>query len=42
MRNMSSVLRSHNRKNLAENEKQHKCNFRNKDEGLIENKFLTP
>ena len=34
MRNMSSVLSSHNRKNLAENEKSDKCNCRNKDECL--------
>ena len=42
MRNMSYVLSSHNRKILAVNEKQHKCNCRNKDECLTENKCLTP
>ena len=42
MRNMSSVFTSHNKKILAENEKQHECNCRNKDECPLDNKYLTP
>ena len=33
-------LRSHNRKILAENEKQYECNCRNKDECPLGNKCL--
>ena len=40
MRNMSSILRSHNKKILAENEKQYECNCRNKDECPLGNKCL--
>ena len=42
MRNMSSILTSHNKKILAENEKQYECNCRNKDECPLDNKCLTP
>ena len=42
MRNMSSILTSHNKKILAENEKQYECNCRNKDECPSDNKCLTP
>ena len=42
MRSMSSILTSHNKKILAENEKQYECNCRNKDECPLENKCLTP
>ena len=42
MRNMNSILTSHNKKILAENEKQYECNCRNKDECPLENKCLTP
>ena len=41
MRNMSSISTSHNKKILAENEKQYECNCRNKDECPLENKCLT-
>ena len=42
MRNMSSILTSHNKKILAENEKQYECNCRNNDECPFEQKCLTP
>ena len=42
MKNMSSILSSHSRKILAENEKQHKSNCRNIDKCPLENKCLTP
>ena len=42
LRSMSSILTSHNKKILAENEKQYECNCRNKDECPLENKCLTP
>ena len=42
MRNMSSVFTSHNKKILAENEKQYECNCRNKDECPLDSKYLTP
>ena len=42
MRNMSSILTSHNKKILAENEKQYECNCRNKDGCPLDNKCLTP
>ena len=42
MKNMSSVLSSHNRKILAENEKPDKCSCKNRDECPLENKCLTP
>ena len=42
MRSMSSILTSHNKKILAENEKQYECNCRNKNECSLENKCLTP
>ena len=41
-RNMSSILSSHIRMILAENEKQYECNCRNKVEHLLENKCFTP
>ena len=41
MRSMSSILTSHNKKILAENEKQYECNCSNKDESPLENKCLT-
>ena len=42
MRSMSSILISHIKKILAENEKQYECNCRNKNECPLENKCLTP
>ena len=42
MRNMSSILTSHNKKILADNERQYECNCRNIDECPLENKCLTP
>ena len=42
VRNMSSILTSHNKKIFAENEKQYECNCRNKDECPLDNKCLTP
>ena len=36
MTNVSSILTSHNRKILAENEKQYECNYWNKDECPLE------
>ena len=42
MRNMSSMLTSHNKKILAENEMQYECNCRNKDGFPLVNKCLTP
>ena len=42
MRNISSILTSHNKKILAENEKQYECNCRNKDECPLDNTCLTP
>ena len=42
MRSMSSILTSHNKKILAENQKQYECNCRNKNECSLENKCLTP
>ena len=36
LRSMSSILTSHNKKILAENEKQYECNCRNKDECPLE------
>ena len=42
MRNISTNLPSHNRKVLAENEKQYECNCRNKDGNPLENKCLMP
>ena len=42
MRSISSILTSHNKKILAENEKQYECNCRNKNECPLENKCLTP
>ena len=39
---MSSILISHNKKILAENEKQYERNCRNKDKCPLENKYLTP
>ena len=42
MRNMSSILTSHSKKILAENEKQFECNCRNKNEYPLENKSSTP
>ena len=42
MRNISSILSSHNRKIFEENEKQYECNCRNKDEYPLENICLTP
>ena len=42
MRNMTSILKSHNKKIVAENEKQYQCNCRNRDECPLENKYLTP
>ena len=42
MRNTSSILTSHNKKILAENEKQYECNCRNKDKCTLQNKYLTP
>ena len=41
MRSMSSILTSHDKKILAENEKQYECNCRNEDESPLEKKFLT-
>ena len=42
MRNMSPILTSHNKRILAENEKQYEGNCRIKDECPLDNKFLTP
>ena len=42
MRRMTSILTSHNKRILAENEKQYECNCKNKDEFPLENKCLTP
>ena len=42
MRNMSSILASHNKKILADNKRQCECNCRKKDECPLENKCLTP
>ena len=42
MRSTSSILTSHNKKILAQNEKQYECNCRNQDECPLENKCLTP
>ena len=42
MRSMSSILTSHNKKILAENEKQYEYNCRNKDDCPLEKKCLTP
>ena len=42
MRSMSSILTSHNKKILAENEKQYECNCKNKNECPLQNKCLTP
>ena len=42
IKNMSSILTNHNKRILAENEKQYECNCRNKDEHPLENKYLTP
>ena len=42
VRNMSSILTSHNKKILAENEKQYECNCRKKDKCPLENNRLTP
>ena len=41
MRNMSSILTSHNKKILAYNERQYEYNCRNKDECSLGNKCLT-
>ena len=42
MKSMSSILTSHNKKIVAENEKQYACNCRNKNDCSLENKCLTP
>ena len=42
MRSMSSILTNHNKKILAENEKQYECNCKNKNECPLQNKCLTP
>ena len=41
MRNMNSILTSHNKNILAENQVQYEWNCRNKDECPLENKCLT-
>ena len=42
MRNLSSILTNHNKKILAENERQYECNCGKKYECPLENKCLTP
>ena len=39
---MSSILTNHNKKILAESERQYECNCGNRDECPLENKCLTP